>query len=206
MLRGLNSLFGILRSIESNLWDIWMNVDTAHSTDPVEVQGVHGDSFGFETNAHHTIRRAIRMVKPNHDDVVFVTGCAKGRAVCHFARLDVKKVVGVEISKPLAREAEINAARLRGRRAPIEILNADAATADYREGTVFFMSNPFGAKTLHSVLERIGESHIAKRKDVRVVYVIPRFQEVFTSFPWFKRAGDFKSLTGLRIALYKTEY
>ena len=206
MLHRFNRLFSILRLIESNLWDRWMNVETAHSTGSVDVQGVHGDSFGFQTNAHRTIRRAIRMVNPNHDDVVFVMGCAKGRAVCHFARLKVKKVVGIEISKTLSEIAEKNAARLRGKRAPIEILNVDAATAHYGEGTIFFMFNPFGEKTLRSVLEEIKGSHIAKRKDARIIYVNPRFSKVFQTFSWLTKTDDFNSLTGLRIALYETRY
>jgi hypothetical protein len=45
--------------------------------------------------------------------------------------------------------------KLRGRKAPIEIVCGDASTADLGEGMIYFMFNPFGADTMGDTLENI---------------------------------------------------
>ena len=193
------------RYFESILWDMWMNVDTSHRNVTIKEQlGKHGDSFGFETNAHHTVRNAIRLVRPTADDTVVVIGSAKGRAVCHFARLRVKKVIGIELSPELAAIAQKNAMKLRGRKAPISIRNVDAAVADFSEGTIFYMFNPFGEKTLHSVLSKIELCHRMDRKPLTIIYSYPKFSSVFDRFPYLEKKHDVTSFAGLRTVVYKT--
>ena len=143
MQRCYDRILDKLHRLESYIWDWWMNVDTSHTTGSSrypDVKGLHGDAYGFETNAHCTIRKAIRLIQPRKDDVVIEVGCGKGRTVCHFSRLPIKKVIGIEISKELSEVAMLNTKRLRGRRAPIEIRNQDARSASYAEGTIFSFS------------------------------------------------------------------
>jgi hypothetical protein len=196
-----------VRYLESIIWDKWMNVDTAHFDSYNKLmQGLKGDSHPFQSCAHYTVRSAIKMVKPTPDDTVIILGCAKGRPVCHFARLKVKKVIGIEIIPELSKIAEMNASKLRGRKAPIEIKNIDAALADYSEGSIFYMPNPFGEKTLRSVLSKIELSHKKNRKPLTIIYVIPQFAKVFEDFPWLKKTQDVNRFTGLRTIIYKTKY
>jgi hypothetical protein len=65
------------------------------------------------------------------------------------------KCIGVELLAPFCEIARRNAAGLRGRKAPIQIVCGDAATAELSEGTIYFMFNPFGADTLRDTLENI---------------------------------------------------
>lgn len=198
-------LFGLARRAESVLGDWWMNVNTRGSVYFKEPRGSHRDAFDFETQAHSSFTRVIRIVKPTHEDVVFVLGCGKGRAVCHFARRPVAKVVGVELSQDLFREAEANARRLRGRRAPIQIINGDAANTDVSGGTVFFMFNPFGEETLRAVLKNIEMSLRREERQITVIYARPLFDGVFSEFPWLTIVRDYRRFSGLRVVIYSNE-
>ena len=197
----------IVRHCESVFWDRWMNVQTSHSNTAISrAEGMLGDSFEFQTNAHYTIRKAIKIVGPSQDDTIVVIGCGKGRALSHFARLRVNGVIGIEISPELSAIAEGNMRRLRGKKAPTRIINTDAVLADFSEGSVFYMFNPFGEKTLHSVLKKLELSHKKSRKKLTIIYVNPKFSSVFDYFPWLEKTHDTTSFAGLRTVIYKANY
>ena len=82
-------------------------------------------------------------------------GSGMGRIVCAVARKRLRKGIGMELSEPLCQIARRNAMKLRGRKAPIEMVCGDASTADLREGTIYFMFNPFGADTMRDTPENI---------------------------------------------------
>jgi hypothetical protein len=205
--RIVEKVINIVRHCESVFWDRWMNVETSHSHNTISgVQGMLGDSFGFQTNAHYTIRKIIRIVKPSTDDIIVVMGCGKGRALSHFARLRVNGVIGIEISPELSAIAEGNMVRLRGKKAPTRIINTDAVVADLSEGSVFYMFNPFGEKTLHSVLKKLELSHKPNGKQLTIIYVNPKFSSVFNYFSWLEKTHDITSFAGLRTIIYKANY
>jgi len=200
-------LISPVRYLESILWDKWMNVETAHFDSYNKLtQGIKGDSHPFQNLAHSTVRRAIGLVRPKADDTVIVLGSAKGRPVFHFARQRVKKVIGIEIIPELAELAVKNAKRLRGRKAPIEIKNMDATLADYSEGSIIYIPNPFGEKTLRSVLEKIELSCKKDRKPLTIIYIIPQYAKVFNDFPWLEKTQDVTRFTGVRTIIYKAKY
>jgi len=203
----IKNIEGSARYLESNLWDKWMNVETRHSDGLNKMtQGKKGDSLPFQTSAHYTIRKAIKLIQSKCDDTVIELGCGKGRAVCHFARLRLKKVIGIEISTELSEIAKKNARQLRGRRAPIEIRNMDVLSADFSEGSIFYMFNPFGEKTLRAVLSKIELSHKEIRKQATIVYINPLFSNIFNDFPWLEKTQDVRIYGSLRTMIYTTKY
>jgi len=178
-----------------------MNVNTRGSVYFKKSRGIHHDAFDFETSAHTTISKTIRLVRLFSYDVVFVLGCGKGRAVCHFARQHIRKVVGIEISEELCQIARVNAKVLRGRKADIEIWNTDAALADFNEGTIFFMFNPFGEQTVRAVLQNIEKNHDLT-KPLTIIYARPLYSNVFNEFPWLEVIYDYERVSGLRVMVY----
>lgn len=181
-----------------------MNVRTGAPVYFSHPRGVNGDALDFEANAHVTIIRAVRAVRLAPCDVVFVLGCGRGRAVCHFARQGIRKVVGVEIDPQLCEAAKKNAENLRGKKALIRISNVDAALADTSEGTVFFMFNPFGEQTLRAVLANIERTGNAASKPITIIYVRPIHELLFKDFPWLKVVLEYESFTGLRVLIYRS--
>jgi tRNA A58 N-methylase Trm61 len=109
-----------------------------------------------------------------------------GRILCAFARKDVSKCIGIEISTELAERARQNAAQLKGRKAPVEIRVGDAAQADYSEGTIYCLYNPFGTKTLQAVTERVHQSVRECPRRIRVAYFNAAFENVMESCRWLR--------------------
>ena len=123
------------------------------------------------------------------DDVFWDIGCGMGRVVCHFARADIAKSVGIEFDPLLSAAAIANAERLRGRKAEIEIRTGDAAVQDYSGGTVFFLYNPFSAEVLEPVLRRIEEARAGGL--ATVCYANPVAAACVDAAPWLKAIETF---------------
>ena len=194
------------RNIESICGDRLLNMKTGgsnlHYAHPI---GVNKDGSDFEVCAHSTILLAIKAIRLVPEDVVFVLGSGLGRAVCHFARQHVRKVVGIELETRLCESARRNAETLRGRRAEIEIINTDAVLADMSEGSVFFMFNPFGEKTLRAVLKNIEQTHNVRVDPITAIYCAPFFSHVFEEFPWLPVAKEYTRLSGMKTIIYRNE-
>jgi SAM-dependent methyltransferase len=157
-----------------------MSPRTADSTasDPMTPQGrgqysrpaKHEDNYGYDSPEYWYIRALARRLKLAREDVFYDMGCGMGRVLCLVARRQIRKCIGIELLEPLCQEARRNALRLRGRRTPIEIICADAATADLSEGTVYYLYNPFGNGTLGDFLTNLDTSVSRNPRKVRVVY------------------------------------
>ena len=197
-------IFHLARSIESVIGDWWMHIHSRGSVYFEKPRGQNQDANDFETITHSSIIRTIQLVKPNPDDVVFILGCGKGRALCHFARQRVHKVVGIEISESLSKIARTNARTLRKPHAPIQIRNTDAAITDLGHGTVFFMFNPFGERTLRNVLKNIQKSHNVGSPPLRIICMNSQFPHVFDEFPWLEVAFDYRRLNAQRVIIYRS--
>jgi hypothetical protein len=200
-LKVLRMILDLGRFAESVIGDWYMNVNTRGAFYFDCKQGINQDSYDFETVAHCAIRKTIKLARPTASDVVYVLGSGKGRAVCHFARQRVQKVVGIEISQELCEIARNNARRLRNANSPIEIRNADVALTDISDGTIFFMFNPFGGKTLRHVLTNIR----TRRHNgfVRIIYMNAQFPHVLEEFPWLEIAFDYRRGRGQRVVIYR---
>jgi precorrin-6B methylase 2 len=147
---------------------------------------VFEDDAGYEPLSYRSIRRLRDALSPVPEDVLFDVGCGKGRIVCSFARHPIRRCVGIERVPAYAAAARCNAQRLRGRRAPIEIREGDAATADYTEATIILLFNPFGPDTMRRLIERIRCSLDNKPRRLRIVYVNARFENVFEEAGWLR--------------------
>lgn len=191
------------RNIESAIGDYWMNTNTSGPVHFSEARGVNKDAFDFQPNAHSTVLKAIKLANLAPADVVFVLGSGKGRAVCHFARQQVKKVYGIELSKELCEIAKKNVESLRNRHAEVEIINNDTALVDLHEGTVFYMFNPFGEQTSRTFLKNIDSTHNTKTTPVTIIYVNPLYDYVFKEFPWLRLVYSYTRLSGMSVKIFK---
>ncbi len=172
----------------------WLNIDTTGETENDEVQGAcNADTVGYAPTDYLLLRKFMAPVRHTPEDVVVDIGCGMGRLLCLYARKDVRKCLGIECDERLASAARDNAARLRGRRAPLEIRTQDATLADYSEGTIFWFFNPFGPQTLRVVLERIRKTVDARPRRIQVIYVHTVLEEEFERSGWLRRTRRVES-------------
>jgi len=159
-----------IRKARNAVWEVRLNIHTRgrfkHGLDP--------DSHSYVGCAYTVIWLILDRLKMTERDIFVDIGCGKGRVLCCAAQHHIRKTVGVEINPELCSAARNNVRRLRRAKAPVEIVEAQAQEADYSEGTLFFIFNSFGPKTMEMVQERIRNTLSGNPRDIKLVYVNDR--------------------------------
>ncbi len=163
----------------------------------------HDDNFEYATVDYWNVRKVISILKPGPEDVFYDIGCGMGRIVCSMARKSVKKCVGIELLEPLCEKARANAAHLRGRKSPIEIICNDAASADVSDGTIYWLFNPFGESTLRETLANIRCSLRENPRRIRAVYYNSTCEQVFLGAGWLHKTREFRAPGGLLVTFWE---
>jgi len=215
----LNDVYTFSKSVWVRLNDLVLNIDTepdvALSTlmkhGRPYLQGAfsekakHHDNKWYESPDYWYIRKAASIIDPRPEtDVLYDLGSGKGRILCEMARRPFKKVVGVELFEALCEAAKRNAARVRGRKAPIEIVCDDATRVDLAEATVYFMFNPFGIDTMRDVVGNIGQSLATNPRRIIVVYYNDVHADVLSACEWLRRYHVFHTATGCRVSFWRS--
>jgi SAM-dependent methyltransferase len=150
----------------------------------------------YEPLNYASLKEIAGRLAAGPDDVIYDIGCGMGRVVCYFARLKVKKVVGVDLDAGLLQTCRENLVRLRGRNASVELRNIDATEGDYSDATAVILFNPFGVEVLRLVLAKLQETVRRTRKPIRIYYAYPVHKQVFAEFPIFRQTDAFSALYG----------
>jgi predicted RNA methylase len=157
-----------LRTKLSNMmWETYFGIETRGRREPR-----FDDAIYYAAIDYDIVFRLFKNLRLTSQDVFADIGCGKGRMICSAASFGVKKVIGIEIDPDLAAIAHKNAAAMRGKRSPIEILCCPAQEYSYTEANVLFLFNPFGRKTLETVVKKILSEHDGSA-DKKVVYAVP---------------------------------
>src|SRR6266850_6642999 len=170
--------------IDNFLWEKRLGISTRGIVDPLPAVTVN---YNYMTLSYRDNIRILKTINLTRDDIFVDIGCGKGRMLCCSALSDVREAIGVEQSPELCAIARSNAARLRGRRAPITIIQARAQEFDYRKGTVFYLYNPFDQSVLGQVLEKLRSSLDEARRPVRIVYAHLDHEECLEACPWLEK-------------------
>jgi predicted RNA methylase len=144
------------------------------------------DAVGYSTFAYTGICRVLDRLCLDSNDHFVDVGCGKGRVVCAAALRSVRKVTGIEIDGALCEQARTNAAQLRHRRSPVEIIHGPAQEFNYRDCTAVFLFNPFNRGPLAAVLEAVRTVR-SRSGAMRLAYVNPRFDQAFAEADGFER-------------------
>lgn len=183
-----------IRSLESKLGDAILGVSTLGTQrgDFPEVGSAHDDSFWYESKSYYLNWLYLRPLGLKPDDVVYDIGCGAGRLLFVAALHGVKRCVGVELSKGLSELARTNASNLRLPHPPIEIRQGDASRENYADGTAFLFCNPFGAMTLHTVLEQIRASLQTNPRKIQLMYIHPEpgHLALFAKCDWLEKTAE----------------
>jgi SAM-dependent methyltransferase len=179
-------MLGQIKAAHNWVCDRRLGIQTAGEFKPLDTSAHHDASRSAPLH-YGLINRYIRLLELQPSDIVYDLGCGSGRPLCLFARQNVAACVGVELDGGIADIARRNAVRLKGRRCEVAIIQADAASLDYADGTVFWIYNSFGSATMAAVLARIGASMERRPRAVRFCYVTPEAEEAFFAAGWLSR-------------------
>src|SRR4051794_25559731 len=81
----------------------------------------HPDSVHYATIGFADVNRVLQRLELGESDVFVDIGSGKGRVLCCAARYSLRQVVGVDLSPELCEDARVNAAKMRGRKASIQV-------------------------------------------------------------------------------------
>ncbi|MGB7161542.1 MAG: class I SAM-dependent methyltransferase [Tepidisphaeraceae bacterium] len=172
----------------------YLRIDTTPlASAPARGSAAHDDSIPYEPLDYPFLLRTLSRLAPREDDVVYEIGCGMGRVLCLLARRRFRRCVGIELCGELADRARANVSTVRGLRTPVEVLTADAALADYADGTAFFMFHPFGPRTMEATIARIHASVLLRPRPIRIMYVNPFHENVLEASGWLRCTDRLKS-------------
>jgi SAM-dependent methyltransferase len=134
-------------------------------------------------------------------------GCGKGRALLLASGYPFGRIIGVEIAPQLhatacdnvrryqahrdaeaIRDESLRAATAEGRRPPIEVRLADAATLPLPEGPlVLYLYNPFCRPVLARVLANLEQSLRHSPRPAAVVYINHEVRDLLDDAPFLER-------------------
>lgn len=156
---------------------------------------VHPDmsarNIQYDPLPYRSLRALARHLELLPSDHLLDIGCGKGRVLCFFARRRVRRCSGIEIIRELAEDARRNALCLRGRRATIEVTQADAIDAEIGDASIIYLFNPFSAEVLEPVLRNIETSLRARPRALRICYVNPVQGALLDARDWLRCADRF---------------
>ena len=98
-------------------------------------------------------------------------GCGRGRVALVASTYGFRRVIGIEISEVLHRDAHENLRVTNIHpRCNIELMRTDAARFDIPDdATVMYLYKPFGATTTEKVFQRIGESMHRRPREIWIL-------------------------------------
>lgn len=167
-----------------------LGIKTSGLTFPKDNINLYDDVLAYGATSYSRLKKMIKYLKLNKEDTFIDLGCGAGRPVFLAGTQRLKKIIGIEIKKELVDFAKRNLRSLKLNYTPIEIINTDVSTFDLKEGTVFFMFNPFGEKTLTKVIENIKKNLATNPRKIRIVYYYPVYKDLLNSQDWLVSEGE----------------
>ncbi len=172
---------GLLNRVSDAWWERRLGIQTSGRK-----QIAHADAERFEPVPYAVLERILARLAPTPDAVVVDLGSGKGRLVCGAALRPLRQVIGVEIDPALHADAERNAARLRGRRAPIRLFCQSATEFDCQDVDTVLLFNPFGEATMRVVLAQLRRSWEQRPRPLQIAYVNAVCGHLFAAEPWLE--------------------
>ena len=182
----INSLyfFKTFEIIREHKLEKEFNTETAEPYFFLDGFSTLGDGASYSASSYGILKKIINYLNIKPEDVFIDLGCGKGRVVFFFSRQKLKKSIGVDSNQELIDIAKKNLANFKLNNSPIEFLNSDAANLQFKEETIFFMFNPFGAKTMRAVLRNIEDSLAINPRSIHIIYYIPAHKHILNDQDW----------------------
>ncbi len=191
MLRHIRQAYESLRrsagQARLNSYENLLGIDTEEACAKNDIS-LNRDMVPYEPTHYRRLQRILAAMKLTPEDTFIDLGCGKGRVVCSVARMRVRKIVGVELDAALADICERNLVRMKGAQSPVEIVRSDAVNYRFTDETAVFIFNPFGYRTLSSVIDNLARSLAARPRKLRIAYLNPLHRSLFDSRTWLAPA------------------
>jgi hypothetical protein len=182
-LRGaiVGTLLFLLRFWRSWWWDRSHNVTTRHRI-PLSDLDITGPSATYarfyEPSDTKCLPALLRRLNIQYSEFVFIDfGAGQGKTMLLAAEFPFKRVLGVEISPMLSKQARANCESFRGKRQAcnsLEVRCGDAAEFTFPNvPLVIYMFNPFSEEIISRMLMNLAQSISMRPREVFLIYYNP---------------------------------
>lgn len=164
---------------DDTVWDKYLKI---HTLKPLVVFAEDNrlqDAKPGEATPYCVIGHILGHIPLSTDQVHVDIGCGAGRLVNCLSLLNLKHVTGVDMHPECISHSQNNLKLNPHVRTPVTIIRQDAAT-DLPKGDVYWMFNPFGEKTLRSVLGRIS----ILNPSASIIYINPVYDYILNAAGW----------------------
>jgi SAM-dependent methyltransferase len=189
------------RAIYGSKWDRKHPFDRVYGTDTSGF--LYGEDIltGHPAEEHGSpyagvqpsvLRTALATLSALEKSTFIDLGCGKGRPMLIASEFPFRDIVGVELSPPLAKAAQKNAALIAKRfphRTPVRVEVGDATAYPYPSGdVVLFIYNSFDRELMLKVVEGVEAALAADpQRCIYVVYCNPASGDCFDASPLLTR-------------------
>jgi hypothetical protein len=154
--------------------DVFINGLLLINPVPIETKTREPEMVSYQQTPARIINALVEKAHLTGQDVFYDLGSGLGQVPILVHLLSRATAKGIEFEPAYCDYARACAAALN--LSQVEFINVDARTADYSDGTVFFMYTPFKGGLLQAVLEKLrGE---ARKKRIRLLTYGPCTPEV----------------------------
>jgi SAM-dependent methyltransferase len=185
----------LLNGIVERCWELRLGINTRGSI-AREGLGLRSDAIDYSPAPYSAFFRAMKHVPKELLAGTFLDyGAGKGRILVLAARYyNFRRVVGVEMSQELCRQAANNLGR--GYAGQAEIVCTDAAAYQPpSDTTVIFLFNPFLGETMRMVVQNIRNSLVENPRRLALVVCRPRnFVAATAGQDWFAERAAGKAM------------
>jgi hypothetical protein len=185
---------GPRRSLET-VFNHWSDVlfDAAHGTDTykrvlqseLRVDSVNqSEAAPYFPTRGRAFRKAMASFDIPKDGTLVDLGSGKGKILLLAAQCGFQRVRGVEFSADLARIADANVQRMRGKlgAADVQTICADVTTHQFAsDENVFFMFAPFGPTVMRQTMSNLRDSLEKDPRRIWIIYTLPRLLDLVTT-------------------------
>lgn len=138
--------------------------------------------------------KALDKMRIKGDDAILDMGCGKGFAMYIMSKYPFGKIGGVELSEKLCYVANMNLGRVMPKGLDWEVIQCDAGNWNgYSEYNIYYIYNSFPEEVMEEVKHNIDDSFHIKPRKITVLYLFPRYPEIFMKDKNWKliRRGNF---------------
>ncbi len=150
-----------------------------------------------------TFYDSIKSLDPDVFDGTFIDfGSGKGRVLIMAAKIEFKRIVGVEFSKELCDIACLNLNKTKLQN--VEVIHMDASEYIIPDNaSVFFFFNPFDEEVFSKVLSNINKSISKNPRKAYFIYVHPVLEKLF-SYDKYELIKKIFSPLGQNVSVYRS--
>ncbi|MCP9751048.1 class I SAM-dependent methyltransferase [Ferruginibacter sp. HRS2-29] len=161
--------------------------DLSDNLEATKAKSLYKDAHENQPSSFYMLKKAFRRLQLKAQGIHMLDiGCGAGRVLTFGMLLRFKRVTGVDLDEEGIRKAICNCRRMQenGYATDFDISAADACNLKIPDDVnLIYMFNPFGEKTMNTVLDGI-ISHVKNTgKELHVIYSNPTHKAIFDGKP-----------------------